>query len=59
MVAGSIPAEPEPETDSEMSSEIPLGTPEPEIIESGEIELLGEIAESDEFGTTTSAATRI
>jgi tetratricopeptide (TPR) repeat protein len=59
MVAGSIPAEAEPETDSEMSSEIPLGTPEPEIIESGEIELLSETAESDEFGTATSAATRL
>jgi len=56
MVAGSVPAKPEPETDSEVSSEIPLGTPEPDVIESGEIELLSEAAESDEFGTATSAA---
>jgi tetratricopeptide (TPR) repeat protein len=59
MVAGSIPAEPEPETNSEMSSEIPLRTPEPEIIESGEIELLSEIAESDEFGTATNDGTNL
>jgi tetratricopeptide (TPR) repeat protein len=59
MVAGSIPAEPEPETDSEMSSEIPLGTPEPEVIESGEIELLSEAVESDEFGSSTSSGTNV
>ena len=59
MVAGSIPAEPEPETNSEMSSEIPLGTPEPDIIESGEIELLSEAAESDEFGSATSSGTNL
>ena len=59
MVAGSIPAQLGPEADSEMSSEILLGTPEPEIIESGEIELLSESAESGEFGTATRAATSL
>jgi tetratricopeptide (TPR) repeat protein len=59
MVSGSLPAEPEPETDSEMSSEIPLGTPEPDVIESGEIELLSEALESDEFGSAATSGTNL
>ena len=50
MVAGALQEEPAPEeTDSSISSEMGMGTPEPDIIQSGEIELLGEPVEPDDF----------
>jgi tetratricopeptide (TPR) repeat protein len=55
MVAGSTPAELETESSSGLSSEIPLGTPEPDVIESSEIELLSDNPESDEFDTASKA----
>jgi tetratricopeptide (TPR) repeat protein len=57
MVAGALQEEPAPEeTDSSISSEMGLGTPEPDIIESGEIELLGEPVEPDDFGGSEGGA---
>jgi tetratricopeptide (TPR) repeat protein len=58
MVASSLPEAPAPTADSSISAELGMGTPEPDIIESGEIELLGESVESDDFaGTEGGAAT--
>jgi tetratricopeptide (TPR) repeat protein len=57
MVAGALQEEPAPEeTDSSISSEMGMGTPEPDIIESGEIELLGEPVEPDDFGGSEGGA---
>jgi tetratricopeptide (TPR) repeat protein len=50
MVNGALQGEPAPdETDSSISSELGMGTPEPDIIQSGEIELLSEPLETDDF----------
>ncbi len=43
MVGGSLPAETEPSERSSIPAELGMGTPEPDIIESDEIQLLGEI----------------
>jgi tetratricopeptide (TPR) repeat protein len=57
MVAGALQEEPAPEeTDSSISSEMGMGTPEPDIIQSGEIELLGEPVEPDDFGGSEGGA---
>jgi tetratricopeptide (TPR) repeat protein len=57
MVAGALQEEPAPEeTDSSLSSEMGMGTPEPDIIGSGEIELLGEPVERDDFGGSEGGA---
>jgi tetratricopeptide (TPR) repeat protein len=49
MVEGSLPGTVAPSAESSISAELGMGTPEPDIIESGEIELLGEQVESDDF----------
>jgi tetratricopeptide (TPR) repeat protein len=49
-VEGSMPTSVATKSEASSSSELRMGTPEPELIESEEIELLGEsIIESDEF----------
>ena len=52
IVANALPEEPEAEADNSISGDLGMGmgTPEPDIIESGEIELLGETVEADDFG---------
>ena len=52
IVARSLPEELAAEADSSISGNLGMGmgTPEPDIIESGEIELLGEAVEPDDFG---------
>lgn len=58
MVGGSLPAETEPSGEGSIPAELGMGTPEPDIIESDEIQLLGEMSEPDEFtGTEGGAAT--
>ncbi len=58
IVAASLPAEKAPSNESSIPAELGMGTPEPDIIESDEIELLGEMAEPDEFtGEEGGAAT--
>lgn len=58
MVEGSLPGTSAPSADSSISAELGMGTPEPDIIDSGEIELLGEQVESDDFtGTEGGAST--
>jgi tetratricopeptide (TPR) repeat protein len=58
MVAGSLPEAEAPSTDSSISADLGMGmgTPEPDIIESGEIELLGEAVESDDFASNEGGA---
>jgi tetratricopeptide (TPR) repeat protein len=55
-IAGSLPEAEAEATDSSISAELGMGTPEPDIIQSGEIELLGEAAESDDFAGTEGGA---
>jgi len=57
MAEGSLPGKREPSAESSISSELGMGTPEPEIIGSGEIELLAEQVESDDFTGTEGGAT--
>jgi len=58
MVAGSLPTESSHSGEGSMPPELGMGTPEPDIIESDEIELLGEMSEPDEFtGNEGGAAT--
>jgi tetratricopeptide (TPR) repeat protein len=56
MVSGSLPEFEAPNTDSSISAEMGMGTPEPDLIQSGEIELLGEPVESDDFTGTEGGA---
>jgi tetratricopeptide (TPR) repeat protein len=49
IVAASLPADSAPSGESSIPAELGMGTPEPDIIESDEIELLGEMMEPDEF----------
>jgi len=57
IVARALQEEPAPEeTEASISSEMGMGTPEPDIIESGEIELLGEPVEPDDFGGSEGGA---
>ena len=58
MVEGSLPGTSAPSADSSISAELGMDIPEPNIIDSGEIELLGEQVESDDFtGTEGGAST--
>ena len=56
MVTGSLPEMEGSTTDSSVSAELGMGMPEPDIIQSGEIELLGESADSDDFAGTEGGA---
>jgi tetratricopeptide (TPR) repeat protein len=58
MVAGSLPEAEAPTTNSSLSAEVGMGmgTPEPDIIQSGEIELLGEQLEPDDFSGSEGGA---
>lgn len=49
---GSLPETRAPSAESSISMELRMGTPEPEIIESDEIELLADGAEGEEFRET-------
>jgi tetratricopeptide (TPR) repeat protein len=59
MVAGSMPETEAEASDSSISAELGMGmgTPEPDLIQSGEIELLGDPADSDDFTGTEGGAT--
>ena len=57
MAEGSLPAKIAPSANSSISADLRMGTPEPDIIESGEIELLSEQVESDEFASAEGGAT--
>jgi tetratricopeptide (TPR) repeat protein len=50
MVEGSLPAATSPSSESSISMELRMGTPEPKLIESDEIELLTDAVEIEEFG---------
>jgi tetratricopeptide (TPR) repeat protein len=57
MLEGSLPVPSSEKNEMSSSEELHMGTPEPDIIESEEIELLGETAlETDEFGKNADAA---
>jgi tetratricopeptide (TPR) repeat protein len=57
-VEGSLPAASAPSGERSISMELHMGTPEPDLIESAEIELLGDSAlESDEFTGNEGGAT--
>jgi len=55
IVEGALPGAPESGTELSDSLELRMGTPEPEIIESGEVELLGEVLEAEAFGSESGA----
>ena len=55
-VEGSLPAASGSSAESSISMELRMGTPEPDIIQSDEIELLVEAGETDEFSGTEGGA---
>jgi tetratricopeptide (TPR) repeat protein len=57
VIEGSMPEPATPSVDSSISSDLHINTPEPEIIESDEIELLHESVDSNEFEPESSSGT--
>jgi tetratricopeptide (TPR) repeat protein len=55
IVEGALPGAAESGAELSDSLELRMGTPEPEIIESGEVELLGEVPEAEAFGSESAA----